>query len=60
MGDLEKELGATRPQIARAAGEALRRLLFDFDFFQVSTIDSFFQMVLRTSRARPTLQVITR
>ena len=48
MGDLEKELGATRPQIARAAGEALRRLLFDFDFFQVSTIDSFFQMVLRT------------
>ncbi len=39
---------ATPEQIARSAGEALLHLLFDFNYFQVSTIDAFFQMILRT------------
>ena len=38
-----------RPDALRtAAAAALRQLLFDFNFFQVSTIDSFFQIILRT------------
>ena len=39
---------ATPEQIARSAREALLHLLFDFNYFQVSTIDAFFQMILRT------------
>lgn len=39
---------ATREQISKAAGDALMQLLFDFGSFNVSTIDSFFQTVLRT------------
>lgn len=46
--DLCRELHCTPEALREASAAALRRLLFDFDFFQVSTIDSFFQMVLRT------------
>lgn len=42
----EFKCDATR--LAQTAGLALRQLLFDFNFFNVSTIDSFFQTVLRT------------
>ncbi len=34
--------------LAKNASIALQQLLFDFNFFSVSTIDSFFQLVLRT------------
>jgi len=34
--------------LGHAAQLALQQLLFDFNFFNVSTIDSFFQLVLRT------------
>lgn len=34
--------------LAKNAKTALEQLLFDFNFFNVSTIDSFFQLVLRT------------
>lgn len=46
--DLCRELHCTPEALREASAAALRHLLFDFDFFQVSTIDSFFQMVLRT------------
>ncbi len=36
------------PQLQRAAGQALRDLLFDYAEFNVSTIDAFFQSVLRS------------
>lgn len=45
---LTKELHCTEAELTEAAGRALRQLLFDFNFFQVSTIDSFFQQILRT------------
>ncbi len=48
MEDLKRHFEATAEQIARAAREALTGLLFDFSQFQVSTIDSFFQTILRT------------
>lgn len=48
----EKELCATfgcgAEALSEAAGEALKDLLYDFNRFNVSTIDSFFQMVLRS------------
>ena len=47
-GMLTKELGCTVQALEEASRMALRDLLFDFNFFQVSTIDSFFQMILRT------------
>jgi len=40
--------GCTRHDLAEAAGTALRQLLNDYSNFNVSTIDSFFQRVLRT------------
>ena len=40
--------GCTRADLAEAAGGALRQLLNDYGNFNVSTIDSFFQRVLRT------------
>lgn len=40
--------GATRDEVARAAREALKELLMDFNQFNISTIDAFFQTVLRT------------
>lgn len=46
--DLVGEYGCTRRQLADAAGTALRGLLNDYGSFNVSTIDSFFQTVLRT------------
>lgn len=45
---LVKEFGCSEDQLAKAAGVALRQILFDFSLFNVSTIDSFFQTVLRT------------
>lgn len=46
--DLMRELGCTADSLREAAAEALRAVLFDFGFFSISTIDSFFQTVLRT------------
>lgn len=40
--------GCTRPALRRAAALALNELINDYNYFNVSTIDSFFQMVLRT------------
>lgn len=37
----------TRQELAESANEALKQLLYDFHNFNVSTIDSFFQRVLR-------------
>lgn len=48
MEDLKRHFNATAEQIAAAAREALTGILFDFSQFQVSTIDSFFQTILRT------------
>lgn len=48
LGNLVKELHASPEAIAQAASDALSGILFDFNFFQVSTIDSFFQTILRT------------
>ena len=44
---LMREYGCTREQLRDVAAEALRQLLFDCHHFNVSTIDSFFQSVLR-------------
>lgn len=38
----------TREALRKAAANALRDLLYDFNFFSVSTIDSFFQTILRS------------
>lgn len=48
MKSLQDYYVATAEEIAAAAKEALTGLLFDFSQFQVSTIDSFFQTILRT------------
>lgn len=48
MTEFMDEFGASRKQISRTAAEALRVLLTGFSDFQVSTIDSFFQLVMRT------------
>lgn len=48
MDMLVSDLHCSEPEIQEAARKALRDLLFDFNFFQVSTIDSFFQVILRT------------
>ncbi len=44
---LTREYGCTRRELRDVAAEALRQLLFDYHHFNVSTIDSFFQSVLR-------------
>lgn len=44
---LIKEFGCTRDELRETASHALRSLLFDYHRFNVSTIDSFFQTVLR-------------
>lgn len=41
------EYGCTRDELREVAAKALRSLLFDYHHFNVSTIDSFFQTVLR-------------
>lgn len=46
--ELCKELGCTREDLADAAAKALRELLNLYSAFNVTTIDSFFQRVLRT------------
>lgn len=43
-----EELHAESKPIMEAAGQALVELLFDYSNFNVSTIDSFFQVILRT------------
>ena len=48
MNDLVKEFRSTPEKIREAAATAMRQLMFDFNFFQVLTIDSFFQTILRT------------
>lgn len=45
---LQETFEATEVEIEKAAGEALYDLLFDYGGFQVNTIDSFFQSVLRS------------
>lgn len=44
---LIKEFGCSRLELREAASRALHSLLFDYHRFNVSTIDSFFQTVLR-------------
>ena len=43
-----RELHCEPPALRKASANALRQLMFDFNSFQVSTIDSFFQTILRT------------
>lgn len=47
MGDLSKELGCAPGEVSRRARSLLRRILLDYSRFRVSTIDSFFQEVVR-------------
>ena len=44
---LISELNCSQEELKQAAEKALQELLFDFNFFNISTIDSFFQNVLR-------------
>lgn len=46
--DLMREFGCSREELRESSKLALYRLLFDFNFFHVSTIDAFFQAILRT------------
>ncbi len=48
LDSLCRDLNASPDQIKAEARRALSELLFDYGFFAVSTIDSFFQQVLRT------------
>ena len=48
INTLMDEFGCSFDQLRTAAAKALMTLLLDFSFFNVSTIDSFFQTVLRT------------
>ncbi len=48
LDDFSSALGVSPEEIARVSTEALDILLNDFSDFQVSTIDSFFQQVMRT------------
>lgn len=48
QNDLCKTFNCTASQLKDAAADALRNLLYDFNFFSVSTIDSFFQLILRS------------
>ncbi|MDE5568771.1 MAG: UvrD-helicase domain-containing protein [Muribaculaceae bacterium] len=45
--ELMREFGCTRDELREVAEKSLRSLLFDYHHFNVSTIDSFFQTVLR-------------
>ena len=45
---IRNELNCTEAELQKAAAIALRSLLFSYHNFNVSTIDSFFQLVLRT------------
>lgn len=46
--ELCDEFGCRREELAEAAAKALRQLLYFYSAFNVTTIDSFFQKVLRT------------
>lgn len=48
MNDLVRDLDATPDEIRRESRRALTELLFDFNSFNVSTIDRFFQQILRS------------
>ena len=48
MEMLTRDLGTTPDVIAAEARRALEELLFDYSSFNISTIDSFFQSILRT------------
>lgn len=48
IGKLCAEFSATEEQVRRASELALKNLLMDFSYFSVSTIDAFFQVILRT------------
>ncbi|MCM1336594.1 MAG: UvrD-helicase domain-containing protein [Candidatus Amulumruptor caecigallinarius] len=45
--DLMAELHCSAAELRAAAADALSAVVMDYNFFNVSTIDSFFQMVLR-------------
>lgn len=47
MKDFIEEFGASLEEISRICRKALRLLLLNYSDFQVSTIDSFFQSILR-------------
>lgn len=47
-GMLIKDFGCSRDEIAQVASRALHRVLYDYNNFNVSTIDSFFQTILRS------------
>lgn len=47
-GTLMKYFGCSREQLADSAKIALRSILHDFSGFNISTIDAFFQSILRT------------
>ena len=46
--DFMTEFGATRGKIAEICREALHQLLYEYSDFNISTIDTFFQNILRT------------
>ena len=48
LAEIKAMTGASEADIQDRAREALRDLLYDFGSFNISTIDSFFQSVLRT------------
>ncbi|MDE7381737.1 MAG: UvrD-helicase domain-containing protein [Muribaculaceae bacterium] len=48
LSEISKLTSSSEEEVVAAARTALRILLFDFSSFNVSTIDSFFQNVLRT------------
>lgn len=48
MARLCAEFSASEQQVRHASMVALKSLLMDFSFFNISTIDAFFQVVLRT------------
>ena len=48
LKDFMEEFGATAEEISDICAKALRILLLNYSDFQVSTIDSFFQSILRT------------
>lgn len=48
LNDLTALFNCSPRQLTKAASKALDELLYDFGFFNVSTIDAFFQTVLRT------------
>lgn len=48
IDDLTNELHCTQEALKTQALKALKELLFDYTFFNISTIDAFFQTVLRT------------